>query len=633
MDEREIAGGEAAAHLAMNASTDEAREYLREQARLARLQSEQIEEENLTRRRMLKLEHTSAMFKLSLELAVAAVITIAAIAFGAALWSAATDNGLVVESFAVPPDLAGRGLTGDVVAARLLDRLQMLQGATQSNRAPSSYANNWGSDIKVQIPDTGVSIGEFVRLLHTWLGHQTRISGEIWRTANGIAVTARAGSATSPTFTGSDADLDKLIQKAAESVYRATQPYRYAVYLANAGRSKEAQAAYESLIATGSDQDRAWAYVGLENIYTSKADFTSARAALENALAIKPGFVLALINLYGIDSQLQRDEEELAMATKIAEHMNGPRDPDIGELAWRHGVFAAQNQLAGSLGDFMAQAEANRGLQALPEFLGQVENNRSNDLVTRAFLHDGAGMRGAYARLPPTSNPGILVQRAGNHSFAELLLGNPRPIIALKAKFEAFFKSQGTAGAVAEERQLWPIFAQALAMTGDMKGAHALADKSPLDCTICLRERGILDMMDRNWGGADYWFARAAKDAPSPPFVWTDWGRAKLRRGDAKAAIAKFEIAHGKGPHFADPLEMWGEALMLDHRADLALAKFEEANRYAPNWGRLHLKWGDALMWSGHKDEARKQFDIASRLDLAPSEKLEVMRMKAGNGG
>ena len=630
MDEREIAGGEAAANMAMNASTDEAREYLREQTRLARLQSEQIEEENLTRRRMLKLEHASAMFKLSLELAVAAVITIAAIAFGAALWSAATDNGLVVESFAVPPDLAGRGLTGDVVAARLLDRLQMLQGATQSNRAPSSYANNWGSDIKVQIPDTGVSIGEFVRLLHTWLGHQTRISGEIWRTDKGIAVTARAGSATSPTFTGPDADLDKLIQKAAESVYRATQPYRYAVYLANAGRSKEAQAAYESLIATGSDQDRAWAYVGLENIYTSTADFTKARAALENALAIKPGFVMALINLYGIDNQLQRDEEELAMTAKIAEHMKGPRDPDISELGWRHGVFAAQNQLAGSLGDFMAQAEANRGLQALPEFLGQVENNRSNDLVTRAFLHDGAGMRSAYARLPPTSNPGILVQRAGNHSFAELLLGNPRPIIALKSTFEAFFKSQGAAGTVAEERQLWPIFAQALALAGDMKGAHALVDKSPLDCTICLRERGILDTMDRNWGGADYWFARAAKDAPSPPFVWTDWGRMKLRQGDARAAIAKFEIAHGKGPHFADPLEMWGEALMLDHRADVALAKFEEAEKYAPNWGRLHLKWGEALVWSGDKAGAKTQFAIAAALDLAPSEKSELARVTHG---
>ncbi len=141
-------------------------------------------------------------------------------------------------------------------------------------------------------------------------------------------------------------------------------------------------------------------------------------------------------------------------------------------------------------------------------------------------------------------------------------------------------------------RQFYPFLALGMAMTGDAKAAHAIIDKTPVDCTVCLRQRANIDAWERNWGGADYWFARAVKDAPSPPFAWTDWGRAKLAQGDAAGAIAKFEIAHAKGPRFADPLEMWGEALMLEHRADLALAKFEEADRDAPNWGRLHLKWG-----------------------------------------
>ena len=41
----------------------------------------------------------------------------------------------------------------------------------------------------------------------------------------------------------------------------------------------------------------------------------------------------------------------------------------------------------------------------------------------------------------------------------------------------------------------------------------------------------------------------------------------------------------GKGPHFADPLEMWGEALIAKNRSDLALAKFEEANKYKHRTG------------------------------------------------
>src|SRR5689334_25433394 len=41
-------------------------------------------------------------------------------------------DGLVIESFSVPPDLAERGLTGQVVAGELLDRLTELNQATIS---------------------------------------------------------------------------------------------------------------------------------------------------------------------------------------------------------------------------------------------------------------------------------------------------------------------------------------------------------------------------------------------------------------------------------------------------------------------------------------------------------------------
>ena len=102
-----------------------------------------------------------------------------------------------------------------------------------------------------------------------------------------------------------------------------------------------------------------------------------------------------------------------------------------------------------------------------------------------------------------------------------------------------------------------------------------------------------------------------------------------MAKGDLDGAIAKFESAHRKGPHFADPLEMWGEALIAKNRSDLALAKFEEANKYAPNWGRLHLKWGEALWWSGKRDEAKKQFAIAAGLDMTPSEKSELAKVRA----
>jgi tetratricopeptide (TPR) repeat protein len=179
-------------------------------------------------------------------------------------------------------------------------------------------------------------------------------------------------------------------------------------------------------------------------------------------------------------------------------------------------------------------------------------------------------------------------------------------------------------------RDVWPYTAKALAYTGDMKAAEALIAKTPLDCLICLRVRGELASMRRDWIGAAHWFAMASSQSPSIPLADHEWGRTLLAKGDLNGAISKFESANTKGPHFADPLEGWGEALMLQNRSDLALAKFEEAARYAPNWGRLHLKWGEAAHYAGNDAEAKKQFAIAATLFLTPSEESELGRAKHG---
>ncbi len=150
--------------------------------------------------------------------------------FGLMVWDAARSSGLIVEPFAVPSDMAANGLTGQV-ASQMLDKLSAMQAITYSSRPPQTYENNWGDNLKVEIPETGISIGELQQFLKDWLGHDTRITGEVYRTATGIAVTAREGSEAGATFTGPESDLDGLMQQAAEHVYSVTQPFRYANYL------------------------------------------------------------------------------------------------------------------------------------------------------------------------------------------------------------------------------------------------------------------------------------------------------------------------------------------------------------------------------------------------------------------
>jgi tetratricopeptide (TPR) repeat protein len=170
-----------------------------------------------------------------------------------------------------------------------------------------------------------------------------------------------------------------------------------------------------------------------------------------------------------------------------------------------------------------------------------------------------------------------------------------------------------------------PLAALAKAHLGDREGAEDRIGQTPADCFDCVRTRGTIASVFKEWGRADYWFARAVQEAPSIPFAHEDWGRSLLARGQPDRAIEQFTLSNQKGPHFADPLEGWGEALMAKNQSHLALAKFAEAEKYAPNWGRLHLKWGEALGYIGRKGEARAQYQQASTLDLTAADKAELV--------
>jgi hypothetical protein len=630
-------GDATAAALAFGAaSREKADRYLDEQTKVARaqaeflhLQSEDLRQEERLRRRSLRLHHVSETMKVAFELSLALLALTLIVMVGAALWSAAHDDGLVIESFSVPPDMAARGLTGDVVAARLLDKLAKLQAQTASARAASSYANNWGGDIKVQIPDTGVSIGQLYDYLTQWLGHQTHISGEITRNAAGaISVTARVGADASPDFAGNEADFDRLLQQAAEAVYGKTQPYRYAVYLSNHGREAESEAAYRALIAAGSPNDRAWAHVGLSTIYQGRGDILGAISQLRAALEVRPDFNMAYQNLSTQEGSLQHDEASYQITRKLVEMDKSGGDADMDRRAVALNTLGDLASLANSLGDFQAQIGYERQAWQQPEFAGLTENLRDGDLAAYAFLHDGAGLDAAFAALPATSDANILLNRHASLMSADYVTGRWAAMRAEVAQLNTALAKFGRLGDPFRLRVMEPLQAGAAASNGDFAAADAGIAKAPIDCDLCTRIRGRIAVLEHRWAAADYWYAMLSARDPSVPFPDSEWGAMLLAKGDAASAIVKFRSASAKGPHFADPLEGWGEALMAQNRSDLALAKFAEADKYAPNWGRLHLKWGEALLYAGKPDEAKKQFALASGFDLSAAERAELARRR-----
>ena len=129
------------------------------------------------------------------------------------------------------------------------------QTQTISTSQAKSFANDWGrAGIKLDIPETGVSLTELDDFLREKLGHDSRLTGEIVRTASGLSLTARTGVEGAESVTGSEADLDGLVRQLSEKVYRLTQPYRYALYLASHDRLAEAITVFmEAVAKTGPD--------------------------------------------------------------------------------------------------------------------------------------------------------------------------------------------------------------------------------------------------------------------------------------------------------------------------------------------------------------------------------------------
>ncbi|HEV7385791.1 MAG TPA: hypothetical protein VGN89_12985, partial [Phenylobacterium sp.] len=534
-------------------------------------------------------------------------------------------HGLEIEAFSVPPDLARGGLTGQVAASRFLDKLQALQTATEnSDRPDQSYQGNWGSDVKVEIPQTGLTFGEFEKLLRDRVGHVTRVTGEVLSTPTGIAVTARMGDAPPQTFTGPAASFDDLAQKAAEAVYRANQPYRYAEYLDQAGRSEEAFPVVAELAAHGPPSERGWAYSRWAIMdLNDHGDLAAARSHGAKGLGFGAGSDLSdHISLVNAEVWSGHDEAVLSIS-KILDHDDQKRLPDTSEH------FYVENKLLGraflqfilpdypaSARTWIATAQQDGGAHSgtLAPAMAETADALGHDLVAARALRrsthtppDAAMLWdieiGAFEALPTYWTA---VER-GDWAAA---LADARDVdAALEAE-----RAKKPVYGLMQRVWIWPLEALALVRTGDLAGAGALVGKTPLDCYQCLRVRGQIAAETRDWAGAERWFAEAVRLAPSPPFAEAEWAEARLAHGDADGAIRLAKSAAAKASRFANPLETWGQALMAKGDFAGAASRFAEADKLAPHWSANHLRWSQALAKLGKADEARTQLTAAARL-------------------
>ena len=570
-----------AAAVAMDAArfdpelTREAAAYLRKQAHLVDLQAEHLHEQRAVQLDHLKLRRVGERMRLALQSFFVALGALIGVGFLWMVWSAANDHGLVVEAFSVPPDLAGRGLSGQVVAKQVLDRLAQLQAQTVTMRAANTYQNNWGDDLKVEVPETGVSVGEVGRYLRGVLGHETHISGEVYRTALGLTVTARVGEGEDggDSFSGTEADYDKLLGEAAESVFSRTQPYRYAGYLMDHGRVAEARPVLQRLVDSDDAEQRAWGYVGLGAALLRAGDNRGATVQYRLAAAQKPHFAPALVGMANAELAAGYDAEAVAHYKSLLSDPSAVRR-EIADPSRTLDMAEAHARLDVEYGDYVDEMHAARENLLIHSARARIAYT---DFAAAAALlnHDPSRASTIYFSDPtPSQNEAVL-------GLVALESGDPSSVDHLRRELAADIAEQGQVSATLSDA---PTLAIAEARFGALSAARARVAALPADCYPCLRARGTVASYAGDRHEAERWFAEAIRQAPGLPLAYVDRGRARFRARALDGALADAESAARLGPRDPDAYGLWGDVLARRRRWGEARDKYEEALKYAPAW-------------------------------------------------
>ncbi len=579
--------------------------------------------------RLVRRQIASEDFSIALKLLTAAAGLAVAVAMGLMIWSASRANGLVIEAFSVPPALAQRGITGETVARQLMDDLAAISENSRSVEQQRGVSGGWGQAISIQIPETGVSLAQMNAWLREALGHQSHVSGEVMAATDGtLTLVARSGSHGLTPLTGQETDMANLIQRIAEAVYAREQPRSYALYLRKQNRWDEHAAFAQSMISSVGARDRAVGYFYAGMTVSRAHGDLAARAQYQKSFAADPTFPTANLNLSQLENGFGHPEATQRFRQRhlklLAVDPTFVAGSKLQLFALGRRFFA---EMEGDWIEARSQGRANLG----KVIIGTTDTNTTPLYIARASaaLHDP---RQAQADL------------AG---FEPMMPGEDQAIrsatLQLRINAGDWAGVVTAADAVLADQELLPDKgvhrpipraqkAVALAHLGRMAEAQALVGATPLDCQPCVMARGEIAALAGQPALADHWFGEAVKMTPSLPMASTAWGRVLLDRGQTDKAIAQFEIANTRGPHFADPLSWWGEALLRKGETRAALRKFKEADKYAPKWGRNHLMWGDALAKLGKADQARDQWRAAAAMDLSAADRAELNRARATDG-
>lgn len=579
-----------------------------------------------------RIEHASRRIGMLLKLPLVLLSAALLVWLVAMVWDAWGSRGIAIERFHVAPSIASAGLDGDAVAARIRSHVIAMQADTASSRLAGVEPLNRVEDNQIEIPQTGLTLGEVSSEIRRWLSNDMQVSGDVTREGESFAINLRVDDSIERIpAQGFERDFDNLVKQAAESVFRESNPYRYAVYLWTVDRRAESTSAFARRAGNWVDPvERAWALNGLASNLLDEGRCADAVPILDLAARLGPRIPNVHGNLRNAQTCLGHDQaaadataEELRLLATAA----GQLDPE--QINWL--LLEDRDNRAGHSGDY------RRRLSIYDEMEAGGYGDRSLERAQAlAELHEASAsiqmLRRWFAFQRWDSGQLIENRAAYWHSrltqAASLGSWHAASIFAARARYFVG-RSPSRFDRVQIRTVNRPLQAMALARAGEVGRASAMVSDLALDCYLCVRSRALVAEAAGDNVQADRWFARATALGPRLPFAYSDWGEALLRRGEAASALHRFEQALAQAPDYADAHKGRGDALYRLGRFVEAEQSYGEAARRAPRWGGLHMAWAQSLWRLGRRGEARAKLTAARTMDLNRQDAVRLRRMLA----
>jgi tetratricopeptide (TPR) repeat protein len=523
---------------------------------------------------------------------IALFATVIGIGLAIVIYDAVHSRSVVIDPFEIAPNIAPQVPSGKIVAAGLLDVLTQIQAANKGSAEHRALSNAWTNEIAIEIPETGVSVGEIERTLRSRFGHDQHIDGDLVQNEKGgIALTVRGHGILPKTFTDSSRDLEKLLTQAGEYVYGQSQPGLWAAYLTENDRNDEAIRFVQGAYVKVDSSERPYLLNSWANAITNTGDegtWVQALPLWRESVRLKSDYWVGYSNIMAALGGIGDEEGVVRVAEQMMKAAGGRpgRAPENDYGNYDAVVWDLPADRAALIADM--ESTSGVGTQG---FATGAENLSVAQLEVQMHDVEAAALRLKTTPVDERNVPDVAQAEMDRALLAE----EGRELMTAGREWDAF--------AVAYANPIVSSHATAsicyAAATYEKTGQPAKADAAlkpfgNFTFADCYRFRGDVQDLRGDWAGAQEWYAKAVKLAPSIPSGYYSWGVALAKHGDLDGSAAKFQSANQKGPHWADPLKAWGDVLVRQDKIKDALVKYDEALKYAPNWKQLKEARGAA---------------------------------------